>query len=211
MLGGEGSRGHTLGTLCPLDLSGIRCFSGKEEDPREQGLCPELRPMSLGRRPLAGLSRGPQLCPPGFLLSREVLTREGLPPGRGLPLHPPRPLPISHPHPSPTAPTQAAPSPTAIGPQHSQPQSPSNQPPQPTSLIPPAWHPRDPRQPLRLLRAPSALLFTPTCPSHRNPSKALPSHCIPVQMCADPCRGHECDEPPGPPWVRPWPTGNVPA
>ena len=210
MLGREGSRGDTLGTLCPLDLSGIRCLSGKEEDPREQELCPELRPMFLGRRPLAGLSCGPQLCPPGFLLSREVLTWEGLPPGHGLPLHPPRPLPISHPHPSPTAPTQAASSPTANSPNTPSLSHPQTGLPSPPHSFPLPGTPRT-RQPLRLLRAASAPLFTPTCPSHGNPSKALPLHCIPVQMCADPCRGHECDEPPGLPWVRPWPTGNVPA
>ena len=186
-LGREGSGGTPWG-LCSLDLSGIRCFSGKEEDPREQGLCPELRPMLLGRRPLAGLNRRPQLCPPGFLLSWEVSTQEGLPPGRGLPLPAPRPLPVSNPHPSPTAPNPGCPQPHGHWPPALPASVTPNRPPQPASLThtPTRLVPQGPPTAPETAQSSQCLLFTPTSPSHRNPSKALPLHCVPVQMCADP-------------------------
>ena len=103
----------------------------------------------------------------------------------------------------------------ATGLQHTQTQSPPtglpNQSPQPASLTPPRLVPQGPPTAPETAQSSQHLLFSPTSSSHRNPSKALPLHCVPVQMCADPCRGHECDDPPGPALGPPMAHGQRPS
>lgn len=86
--------------------------------------------------------------------------------------------------------------------------------PQPTSLIPPAWHPgqlRDPPTAPETAQSSQRPAVPPTCLSHGNPSKALPSPSCCVPDCLSPpppSPGSSCG-PQATSWRRHCPPGAV--